>query len=334
MAEQTKIDREDLLKKLNISEEELLFYEQELELAGNSDDNAINTFTDEELKLIQFFHKLRASGLSNNEIKVLSSVSEILKSTDIEHSDEIKNILALSPTYRLKQSLNIARQELTSLRSRVHELEKTLEDLLNSDSEISNMAMLQKELEVKQKTLDSMDRRLADAISQKKQLEALLAAYKEGATPLKIKGKKAKELYEALIKKETELEETKKRNEELSVKSEDNLAEAEELREIIDEMEEEFRARGEEIEEQYKEQISTLKKQIEELIDRKQKEWEAYYLKSSDQHRKELLTLQRKHEHQSLRLRQKIKELEEELDDLKTRQNPLFALLKVGSKLR
>lgn len=332
MAEHTKIRRDEVLEMLNITEDTLHLYEQELELASDPDFGNTGTFTEDDLILIKTFHKLRDSGLTHNEIKLLTSVSEVLKGADFEGNDEIKNLLALSPIYRLKQSLALARQELNELRSKAKELEEALKKASESGSDFQSSAILKSELESKQKTINILDKKLSEAVSQKSHLESLLSAYKEGNfSGVQIKGKKTKELYKDIVEKELENAELKKKNSDLASRLEESILETGELREELDEIEESHAELGEEIEERYKEQIASLKSQIEFLLDKKQKEWETYYINSSDQHRKELLTLQRKHEQEILRLKEKIKEQIEEMRELRFYKNPLLGFI---SKLR
>lgn len=328
MTEKTKFKREEVLSNLSISDSELSLYEQELELSQDLPEGSARTFTEDDCKLIKIFHTLRNSGLSLSEIRILSSMSEMLKNTELDCSEDIKSLLLLSPAYRLKQSLNIAKQELQILRSKVSELEKSLNEVSESTSLSEEATFLKKELDIKTKTINNLDKRLTEITAEKARVESLLAAYKEGNPQLKIKSKKARELYEELVQKELELSEFKKRNEELEQKVNENLLEADELRDVIEAMEEDFRDRGEEIEEQYKEQIASLKSQIEQLVDRKQKEWESYYVKSSEQHKKELLTLQKRHEHYVSSLKHKIKMLQEELNEVRSQKNPFSMFLK------
>jgi DNA-binding transcriptional MerR regulator len=74
MLEQIKLTRADVLKELNITEDTLSLYEHELELSSEpSSNNPLEVFTSEEAESIKLFHKLRESGLTYNEIKLLTS---------------------------------------------------------------------------------------------------------------------------------------------------------------------------------------------------------------------------------------------------------------------
>lgn len=129
MLEQEKLSRNQLLKDLNITDDTLSLYEHELEMAPDPAGGGLGNFTKEDLESIKTFHKLRESGLTYSEIKLLTSFSEVLKNVDLEGSEgikEIKSLLNLSPIYRLKQSLNLTRQELNLLKSKAQELEDTL----------------------------------------------------------------------------------------------------------------------------------------------------------------------------------------------------------------
>lgn len=337
MLDQEKLTREEVLKELDIQEDILALYEHELEINAEPDSPTLKSFTSEDLQSIKIFHRLRESGLTYNEIKLLSSFSEILKNVDFEGKNEVRNLLKLSPVYRLKQSLNLSRQELNLVKSRLLELEDSLK------KEIDNRASMEKggspelksELDIKQKTINSLDRKLSEILQQKVQLESELATYKDGKTgKVQIKGKKAKELYNELTVKEEELSKLKIKSEELLTELNQHKEESIELKDRIELMEDGITEMEHEIEERYQEQIDSLKKQVESLIDKKQQEWETFYVQSNEQHKKELLTLQRKHEKDILRLKMKIKEQIEEIEELKTQRNPLLGLLKIGSGQR
>ncbi len=330
MAEQEKLSREEVLQKLNIEEDTLTLYEHELQMStpsissGNSEN-----FTEEDLHSIQTFHKLRESGLTYNEIKLLSSFSEILMNIDFEGNESIKKLLSLSPIYRLKQSLNLARQELSILRSKALELEETLKKELESKftKSTSDISTLQAELDAKQKIIINLDRRLSETLTQKTQLEAQVSSPQ-------VKSKKAKQLQETLTQKEKEISELTLQNREFLKELEHSKEESYELKERLELTEEEIVELEHEIEERYKEQLTTLREQIETLVDNKQKEWESYYVSTSEQHKKENLTLQKKHEQDILQLKHKIREQIEEIEELKSQRNPLVGLLKMGSGKR
>ncbi len=320
MLDQEKLAREEVLKKLSISEDTLSLYEHELEMEHDPGIGGLENFTSEDIDSIQTFHKLRESGLTFNEIKLLSSFSEILKTIDFEGQEKLKGILSLSPVYRLKQSLNLARQELDAIKSKAKELEETLnrEISIRTLQPSETVAALQSELDAKQKIINSLDRKLSEALSKNGQPQ--------------IKGKKAKELYQVITEKETEISEIKKKSEELTNELSKSKEHEFELSERIDLMEDEIAEMELEIEERYHEQISNLREQIEGLIEKKQNEWDTFFSKTGEQHRKELLTLQRKHEQEILRLKQVIKEQTEEVEELKMIRNPLAGLLRMGSR--
>lgn len=320
MLDQEKLAREEVLKKLSISEDTLSLYEHELEMEQDPGTGGLENFTSEDIDSIQTFHKLRESGLTFNEIKLLSSFSEILKTINFEGQEKLKGILSLSPVYRLKQSLNLARQELEAIKSKAKELEETLnrEISIRTLQPSETVAALQSELDAKQKIINNLDRKLSEALSKNGQPQ--------------IKGKKAKELYQVIAEKETEISEMKKKSEELTNELNKSKEHELELSERIDLMEDEIAEMELEIEERYHEQISNLREQIEGLIEKKQNEWDTFFSKTGEQHRKELLTLQRKHEQEVLRLKQVIKEQTEELEELKMIRNPLAGLLRMGSR--
>ena len=316
MLHQGKLTREEVLKELSITEDTLSLYEHELEMEPEQSLGGLENFTQEDLDSIQMFHKLRDSGLTYSEIKLLSSFTEVLKNVNFEGQEKIKGLLSLSPVYRLKQSLNLTRQELESIRAKASELEETLNREIKSRSQPASetIAVLHSELDAKQKTINNLDRQLAESKSGQPQ----------------IKGKKAKELYQVITQKDSEIVEIKKKNEELTAELNQSKEQALELSERIELMEDEIAEMELEVEEKYHEQISNLREQIEGLIEKKQNEWETYYSKTSEQHRKELLTLQRKHEQETLRLKQVIKEQTEELEELKSFRNPIAGLLRMG----
>ncbi len=320
MLNQEKLTREEVLKKLNLAEDTLALYENELEISQDSNSSCLENFTPEDFESIQMFHKLRESGLTYNEIKLLSSFTEILKNINFEGQEKIKGLLSLSPVYRLKQSLNLAHQELESIKTKAKELEESLNREIQSRSlpPSETVAMLQAELDVKQKTINNLDRKLSEILSKNGQPQ--------------IKGKKAKELYQVITQKDSEIDELKKKREELTLDLTQSKDHSLELSERINLMEDEIAEMELEVEERYHEQISSLREQIEGLIEKKQNEWETFFSQNSEQHRKELLTLQRKHEQEVLRLKQMIKEQTEEMEELKMHRNPVAALLRIGTR--
>lgn len=332
MSSQQKLSREELLKQLGISDDTLSLYEQELGLDSSLGSTALEDFTDEDLKLLSVFHKLRESGLTYNEISILTSFSKILKDVNIEEIGGMDNLFNISPVYRLKQTLNIARQEIDDLRNRIKELEKELEGIMNARKSTS---ALEVELEAKEKIISNIDKKLSDAHVLKGRLETKLSMYKGGTViSPEIKGKKAKELYNAILEKEQELIEGKKKNEELLAELNAQKDESLELTERLELMEDSITEIEHELEERYQEQIDNLRTQIESLMERKQKEWDSYYIQSNDQHKKEILTLQKKHEQDILKLKLKIREQILELEEAKLSRNPIIGLLRLGEKLR
>ena len=318
MVSQEKLTREEVLKKLNLAEDTLSLYEHELEIEQEPNSGGLENFTQEDFDSIQMFHELRESGLTYNEIKLLSSFTEILKNINFEGQEKIKGLLSLSPVYRLKQSLNLARQELDSIKVKTQELEEALNREIASRSQpiSETVTALYAELDAKQKTINNLDRKLSESKNGQPQ----------------IKGKKAKELYEVITQKDSEIIEIKKKSEDLTAELNQSKEKALELSEKIGLMEDEISEMELEVEERYHEQISGLREQVEGLIQKKQNEWDIFHLKTREQHKKELLTLQRKHEQEVLRLKQMIKEQTEKLEELKSFKNPVAALLRMGSR--
>ena len=325
MTEKTKLSKEDILKTLNINEDTLALYNQELEITAPSEDPLCKTYTEEDFNLIKTFHNLKESGLTQNEIRLLTTISDVLKGADFEGKNEIQNLLSLSPMFRLKQSLALARKEIAELKNKVQTLEEELKKAIEESENYKDASFLKAELEKKQKTIDLMDKKLIEVSTQKSELEALLATYKEGSSQgLKIKGKKTKELYQLLIEKESEITRFKKENEELKTRFNALEADTDEIKEILDRFEEEYSEMGIEVEERYKEQIASLRADIETLVDRKQKEWEDFYFSSNKQHRNELLTLQKRHENEIMNLKRKIIQQMDEVRELRFQKNPIL----------
>ena len=337
MIEQETISRSEVLKELNIPEDTLSTYERELELNNEAVSSPLETFTKEDLDSIRFFHRLRESGLTYNEIKMLSSFAGILKNVEFKETSEIKDLLLLSPVYRLKQSMNLARQELGELKAKAQELENALNKLSEGKgvAQAEEIVRLKTELEAKERSFNTIDRKLSETMLERAKLESELALYKEAKNgQVQIKGKKAKELYKIIIEKDLEIEEVKKKNSELLEKFQKSEEEALEFQERLELMEEDIAEMEHEVEERYQEQITNLREQIESLIGKKQSEWETFFKESSELHRKEILSLQRRHEQEILRLKRKIKEQIEEIEQLKMRQNPFLGLLKIGTGQR
>lgn len=336
MVEQEKLSREEVLKALEIGEDILTKYEQEL-LMTDTLSSVQDSFTKEDLDSIKIMHKLSEAGMTYNEIKLLISFADTLKNVDFEGNSEIKNLLKLSPVYKLKQSLNLAKEELNRLKEKAKELEDALNKEINLKGYTGqeSPSLLKAELETQQKKVMLLDKKLSETLLQNAHLETELARYKEGKNLyVGIKGKKAKELYQMLVQKEAELLDLKKKNEEILEKLEESNEENLELKEKIDLMEEDALEMEEEVEAKYEEQISGLRNQIENLIDKKQQEWDAYYSEINEQRKKELLTLQKKHEKEILRLKEIIKNQTLEINELKSFRNPVVALTRMVEKFR
>lgn len=335
MLEKEKLNREDVLKLLDIPEDRLTDYEMELEIISSDEDVAEN-FTNEDVESIKVLHKLLESGMSKNEVKILASFSEILRNVDIEGSEGIKNLLALSPIYRLKQSLNITRQELSSLTSKALELENKLLREIEARAQVDKQNIfLSAEIETKEKTLESLDKKLSETLLQKAHLESQLSVQpnvesKTSSTlpPSQLKGKKSKELYEIIVQKDVEATELKKKIEELNLELKKSNEENQELAERLEFMEDDISEMEQEVEERYQEQIKTIREQVEGLIDSKQKEWDNFFTKSSEQHKTEMLTLQKNHEEVVLKLQDEINEQMLEIETLKASRNPISGIFK------
>ena len=335
MQKEEKLLREDVIQELKVTDDILSVYERELELNPDLTASPLESFTPDDFNSIKMFHQLREAGLTYSEIKLISSLGDMLKNVELEDQGKIKELLSLSPVYRLKQSLNLTRQELETLKKKAGELEEAL----NKEIELRNLpandsiTLLRSELDLKQKSLDNLDRKLSETLLEKNILETELALYKNGKTDFsQIKGKKTKELFKTIMEKDLELSELKKKNEEMSLQAAKSSEEITQLTEKHELMEDEFSEMEMEMEERYNEQIANLREQIETLIEKKQGEWETYFTKTSEQHRKELLTLQRKHEQDLLKLKQTIRDQVDEIEELKTFKNPISSLLRIGNR--
>lgn len=427
-------DRKTVLEKLCITEDTLSLYEQELEIANEFSSHQKNKYTSEDLKSLELLHTLREQGLSLNEIKLLSTFSDILKKANLSELTDLKDLLKLSPIYRSKLILETAKNEIIHLKSKINSLDQglknaieektneiedktrqykaeleakqkamdtldsklsdvlieksqleskinTLESKFNStkaeleakektlesfDKQISNILLqksnlesqlasnraklevvegatesqdgtiskLRAELEAKQKTLENLDRELSEALLQKSLIEEKFLALQEGkiTPPKEIKGKRSKELYQMLVQKEFELNESSKSNEEMTLKLKSKESEISSLKEQVDFLEISFKEMEAEISEKYKEQITSLRSQIEILIEKKQKEWEKLYSSASEQHKNELLTLQKNHEVEVQKLKEELNDKTAELEGIKIAKNPILAILKQKKK--
>lgn len=334
MLEKEKLKREDVLKLLDIPEDRLTDYEQELEIVSSTDDS-IENFTNEDVESIKVLHKLLESGMSKNEVKILASFSEILRNVDIEGSEGIKNLLALSPIYRLKQTLNITRQELDSLKSKALELEGKLLREIESRAQVDKQnILLSAEMETKEKTLENLDKKLSETLLQKAHLESQLAIAPTpdqkmaSSSQAQLKGKKSKELYEIIVQKDSELMDLKKKIDELKSELTKSSEENQELSERLEFMEDDISEMEHEVEERYQEQIKTIREQVEGLIDSKQKEWDNFFVKSGEQHKSELLTLQKNHEQEIQRLKMELEGKDLEIEAMKASRNPISGIFK------
>lgn len=336
MLEKEKFNREDVLKLLDIPEDRLTDYERELEIiSSNNEEDIAENFTNEDVESIKVLHKLLESGMSKNEVKILASFSEILRNIDIEGSEGIKNLLALSPIYRLKQSLNITRQELNSLTSKALELEGKLLREIEARAQVDKQNIfLSAEIETKEKTLESLDKKLSETLLQKAHLESQLSvmpsAESKASTSAvtQLKGKKSKELYEIIVQKDVEVAELKKKIEELNLEIKKSNEENQELVERLEFMEDDISEMEQEVEERYQEQIKTIREQVEGLIDSKQKEWDNFFAKSSEQHKTEILTLQKNHEQEVMKLKDELSGQMLEIETLKASRNPISGIFK------
>ncbi len=337
MTEKEKLKRDEVLKLLDIPEDTLSTYEKELEINSSyPNDDPLENFTSEDVDSIRVFHRLLESGMSKNEVRILASFSEILRNVDIDGSDGIKNLLALSPIYRLKQTLGVARQELELLRQKSSELEEKLIKEIEFRAQVDKTnCSLSAEVEAKQKTLESLDKKLSETLLQKAHLESQLSVHAESklsssqiSQSAQLKGKKSKELYEVIVQKDSEISELKSAIDKLKEEIKKKEEEAEELSERLEFVQDDMAEMENEVEERYQEQIKSIRENVEGLIDTKQKEWDAFFLKISEQQKTEILTLQRKHEEEVKMLKDKISDQLVEINQLKMSKNPIVGMFK------
>ena len=318
MHKHEKLPRELVKEKMGVDEDTLSLYEHELaiyehELAINSGPilNEAEEFNNEELESLEIFHKLRESGLNYNQINLLATCFDALKDTKIDLRDFFK----ISPSNHSKKSLQIAKLELSSMETKIQELEFQLEEALEIKKQF---VQLETELDAKQRLVNKMDRELQEALMEKGRLKARLDSIRnEGPDSYHYRAEDNNELYQSLTHKDSEIMENKRRNQELMEKL--NQKEL-----TVKFMEEKIRHIEDDIEDRYKEQISSLQGQIEGLVEKKQKEWDKFYAQLCKQHKTELTTLQQRHKQQVSNLELKIEVLKES----GSFKNPILSLFK------
>ena len=173
MFEKEKTTRSEVLEKLDINEDILDLYEQELEIFSLKSDEKTSEFSEEDVQSLKILHQLRDSGLTSNEIKLLATFSDILKKADFEGIENVKELFKLSPIYRLKQTLKLSREEIKNLKAKLFEIEDALKREYEEKTKQFN-----RELEAKQKAIDTLDGKLSETLSQKSQIESQLAPIK------------------------------------------------------------------------------------------------------------------------------------------------------------
>jgi len=155
MIEQEKIGQDIIKDNLGIPEDTLSLYEDELGLDPDLNKNNLEDYAKDNLEAVEIFHKLRQSGLTPNEINLITSFSELLGNVNLDSIGGVKNFYKISPNYRLRQTLKLAKQEISNLRNKTKELEELLTEALEAKKQI---LILEDELDAKQKIIDNKPR--------------------------------------------------------------------------------------------------------------------------------------------------------------------------------
>ena len=298
MLKNEKLSYYDVLEDLNLPEDSLPILENVL--GGNYGPNSVvlENSPEEDLNSEQILQKLKEAGLSSREINILASLFENINIPKI--LDEVggaTNLLRLSPNYRLKQTLTLAKNEIKNLRKRLQISEKTSGEVTKLKKAILQS---ESELKAKQKIIDNLNEQLSDTEILNEELESQLNT--------KSRGK------DFSSEKEFELIEIKRKNNELT--------------EELEIMEQRAIEAAEETEDLYKERIASLQNEVYSAIDKKQKEWEEYYAQLNEERKKEILTLHERKEEEISKYKKIVKEQEEELEKLMAYKNPLSGLFK------
>lgn len=306
MLKKEKLSYQGVLEDLNLSQDTLTILETVLE--GNHGPNIVSleNSTKDDLDSVQTFQKLRKEGLAPIEINILASLSENLNLEGIlDEVGGIDNLRKLSPNYRLKQTLTLAKDEIKDLRTKLHKLEKFSGEIVKLKKTIS---LLESELKTKQEVIDSINEQLSDVYILNKKLEAQLR--------VKVNEKTIPTGFYS-----TEREELERGREEVL-----------KLRQELELMEQGLGEAAQEMEELYKRQISSLQEEVYNAVDKKQKEWEEHYAYINEQRKNEILTLQKNKDEIILKYKKKLKEKLEEIEELKALNNPILGLVKHASR--
>ena len=287
MLNKEKSSYQEIFGDLNLPEDALPLLENVLRGGRDLNSVGLENSNEDTLDSIQIFQKLRESGLT--------AIEKIL--------DEIG-----------KQALNIANNEISSLRKKVKKLEKTSEEAGRLKKITSS---LESQVNTKKEIINDLNEKLSDAHMSIEELEEELKT--------KITGKSSRP--EFYIEKEFKFTGLEKKNKELIEELQHSKEESEELKEKIKLMEDrvnEVTEEIEQVEELYQENISNLQKEVFGVVDKKQKEWEDHYTYINEERKKEILTLQRSKEEEILKYKQKLEAIEE----LNIRENPALGLFK------
>ena len=287
MLNKEKSSYQEIFGDLNLPEDALPLLENVLRGGRDLNSVGLENSNEDTLDSIQIFQKLRESGLT--------AIEKIL--------DEIG-----------KQALNIANNEISSLRKKVKKLEKTSEEVGRLKKITSS---LESQVNTKKEIINDLNEKLSDAHMSIEELEEELKT--------KITGKSSRP--EFYIEKEFKFTGLEKKNKELIEELQHSKEESEELKEKIKLMEDrvnEVTEEIEQVEELYQENISNLQKEVFGVVDKKQKEWEDHYTYINEERKKEILTLQRSKEEEILKYKQKLEAIEE----LNIRENPALGLFK------
>ncbi|MBI3590033.1 MAG: hypothetical protein HY094_01485 [Candidatus Melainabacteria bacterium] len=347
MLKKEKLSYKEILDELNLTEDTLSSLERVMEGKNSSDSENYRNHTNysnnnEEVAPLEITQKLRESGLNSFEINFLASFSEKLKGI-LDDVGGINNLVKISPAYKVKQALNVAREELHYLKSHIQKLEKTQEDAsklknkifqLQSELGTKNQVINNQEqvIDNKNQIIENQNKQLDDALTLNDQLGEQLNSYKRNKTvvPDYYPGR-GKERYYSANERDFELFETRKKNQELLEELQRSEKEFVELKEELEITKGKTTKVVQDVEREYKDKITNLREQIDSAVNKKQKEWDQYYARLCEQHKVELLTLQKRHDEHIVNLKQNIEQREKEFYG----SNPVLELFsKVGRKIK
>lgn len=135
--QEEKLTREEVLKQLNIPNETLSLHEHELKINTGPELPELESFTKKDLELIHMLHKLRESGLAYSEIKLLSSLSEILL-----QKAQLESELG---TYKEGKGSPVKGKKAKELYKAITERESQITEIKNRNEELMKELLARKE---------------------------------------------------------------------------------------------------------------------------------------------------------------------------------------------